>query len=144
MIRRPPRSTLTDTLFPYTTLFRSARASAPASPDRRPRATARRSSRRRRSVWSRWVWPASQFLPSSPPVSLPRPIAAVIPDLAIAWRTKFRQAVPEGPAGHHLSLPPRRPLLNKAPHPRDRRHPHQTEKNPIRSDGGRQENQEDR
>src|SRR3546814_3025038 len=29
MIRRPPRSTRTDTLFPYTTLFRSAR-----SPDR--------------------------------------------------------------------------------------------------------------
>src|SRR3546814_6366786 len=29
MIRRPPRSTRTDTLFPYTTLFRS--------PDRRPR-----------------------------------------------------------------------------------------------------------
>src|SRR3546814_3743208 len=25
MIRRPPRSTLTDTLFPYTTLFRSAK-----------------------------------------------------------------------------------------------------------------------
>src|SRR3546814_2544106 len=32
MIRRPPRSTLTDTLFPYTTLFRSAlRPSAPAT-----------------------------------------------------------------------------------------------------------------
>src|SRR3546814_10456113 len=31
MIRRPPRSTRTDTLFPYTTLFRSGRqASAPA------------------------------------------------------------------------------------------------------------------
>src|SRR3546814_19881553 len=34
MIRRPPRSTRTDTLFPYTTLFRSsarpARASTPA------------------------------------------------------------------------------------------------------------------
>src|SRR3546814_14157926 len=30
MIRRPPRSTRTDTLFPYTTLFRShARAAAP-------------------------------------------------------------------------------------------------------------------
>src|SRR3546814_14036166 len=28
MIRRPPRSTRTDTLFPYTTLFRSARAQA--------------------------------------------------------------------------------------------------------------------
>src|SRR3546814_7243761 len=27
MIRRPPRSTRTDTLFPYTTLFRSARHS---------------------------------------------------------------------------------------------------------------------
>src|SRR3546814_1265337 len=30
MIRRPPRSTRTDTLFPYTTLFRSAQA-APAA-----------------------------------------------------------------------------------------------------------------
>src|SRR3546814_2291153 len=29
MIRRPPRSTLTDTLFPYTTLFRSVDAQAP-------------------------------------------------------------------------------------------------------------------
>src|SRR3546814_5819884 len=37
MIRRPPRSTRTDTLFPYTTLFRSrcgerARKNAPCSP----------------------------------------------------------------------------------------------------------------
>src|SRR3546814_8883985 len=30
MIRRPPRSTRTDTLFPYTTLFRSAQARRPA------------------------------------------------------------------------------------------------------------------
>src|SRR3546814_5971476 len=30
MIRRPPRSTRTDTLFPYTTLFRSLPAPAPA------------------------------------------------------------------------------------------------------------------
>src|SRR3546814_2837033 len=30
MIRRPPRSTRTDTLFPYTTLFRSTAASVPA------------------------------------------------------------------------------------------------------------------
>src|SRR3546814_6844641 len=29
MIRRPPRSTRTDTLFPYTTLFRSAGAGEP-------------------------------------------------------------------------------------------------------------------
>src|SRR3546814_8305351 len=32
MIRRPPRSTLTDTLFPYTTLFRSGRARALEGP----------------------------------------------------------------------------------------------------------------
>src|SRR3546814_16557057 len=37
MIRRPPRSTLTDTLFPYTTLFRSHRDLG------RHRAAARRS-----------------------------------------------------------------------------------------------------
>src|SRR3546814_7806431 len=30
MIRRPPRSTRTDTLFPYTTLFRSYRQALPA------------------------------------------------------------------------------------------------------------------
>src|SRR3546814_14816611 len=29
MIRRPPRSTRTDTLFPYTTLFRSPQAATP-------------------------------------------------------------------------------------------------------------------
>src|SRR3546814_15628683 len=32
MIRRPPRSTLTDTLFPYTTLFRSSPCSAFTEP----------------------------------------------------------------------------------------------------------------
>src|SRR3546814_14176023 len=41
MIRRPPRSTRTDTLFPYTTLFRSSRR----NPDNR----ARRRHRRRAS-----------------------------------------------------------------------------------------------
>src|SRR3546814_5229085 len=33
MLRRPPRSTLTDTLFPYTPLFRSFLESAPAMLD---------------------------------------------------------------------------------------------------------------
>src|SRR3546814_12393671 len=37
MIRRPPRSTRTDTLFPYTTLFRSARAETVRPRDRRLR-----------------------------------------------------------------------------------------------------------
>src|SRR3546814_9130844 len=36
MIRRPPRSTRTDTLFPYTTLFRSADRGARAGRSRRP------------------------------------------------------------------------------------------------------------
>src|SRR3546814_7516722 len=34
MIRRPPRSTRTDTLFPYTTLFRSPMVDLPAPPAR--------------------------------------------------------------------------------------------------------------
>src|SRR3546814_11370068 len=34
MIRRPPRSTRTDTLFPYTTLFRSKRRHGKKAPDR--------------------------------------------------------------------------------------------------------------
>src|SRR3546814_2595307 len=38
MIRRPPRSTRTDTLFPYTTLFRSCATRCPSrSPDLRRR-----------------------------------------------------------------------------------------------------------
>src|SRR3546814_3591977 len=36
MIRRPPRSTRTDTLFPYTTLFRSPETNALSSPRRPP------------------------------------------------------------------------------------------------------------
>src|SRR3546814_4823108 len=56
MIRRPPRSTRTDTLFPYTTLFRSGifncRHRGVALDARNPcdRADARRLSRRRRLV----------------------------------------------------------------------------------------------
>src|SRR3546814_791942 len=36
MIRRPPRSTRTDTLFPYTTLFRSTPVDSANQPDLRP------------------------------------------------------------------------------------------------------------
>src|SRR3546814_12913862 len=38
MLRRPPRSTRTDTLFPYTTLFRSVRAAGGGGPGRGARA----------------------------------------------------------------------------------------------------------
>src|SRR3546814_14723203 len=47
MIRRPPRSTLTDTLFPYTTLFRSRRGcNLDWREDRRGRDLDRREDRR--------------------------------------------------------------------------------------------------
>src|SRR3546814_1153028 len=41
MLRRPPRSTRTDTLFPYTTLFRSDRVRATGPRDRLSRQRAR-------------------------------------------------------------------------------------------------------
>src|SRR3546814_2073452 len=47
MIRRPPRSTRTDTLFPYTTLFRSAPSPRPAQSPPRPTKAAWRSAGRR-------------------------------------------------------------------------------------------------
>src|SRR3546814_18795241 len=64
LIRRPPRSTRTDTLFPYTTLFRSVRR-----PDRDRRfgcarqAHASRSRHRRRRLGSplRGPWPTVRF-----------------------------------------------------------------------------------
>src|SRR3546814_2414640 len=51
MIRRPPRSTRTDTLFPYTTLFRSPRepAAADQSRHRPPAARLREADHRRRA-----------------------------------------------------------------------------------------------
>src|SRR3546814_1356279 len=42
MIRRPPRSTRTDTLFPYTTLFRSARERRGVGHQHHPRARVHR------------------------------------------------------------------------------------------------------
>src|SRR3546814_1919432 len=49
MIRRPPRSTLTDTLFPYTTLFRSLHLDGAGAARRGGRARACGMARRRRT-----------------------------------------------------------------------------------------------
>src|SRR3546814_14033562 len=51
MIRRPPRSTRTDTLFPYTTLFRSLERTAPLDEHATPRGArdARQDGARRRN-----------------------------------------------------------------------------------------------
>src|SRR3546814_21011490 len=48
MRRRPPRSTRTDTLFPYTTLFRSCHG--PATPSALRRAEVERHRRRKRTM----------------------------------------------------------------------------------------------
>src|SRR3546814_3222411 len=55
MIRRPPRSTLTDTLFPYTTLFRSAPPARPWSPRTSHRGRARPPRRRRLGRSAGWL-----------------------------------------------------------------------------------------
>src|SRR3546814_3435673 len=64
MIRRPPRSTRTDTLFPYTTLFRSELKSCvgasmsiiwPPTTPSLPAASARRPASRQRTSEDGWV-----------------------------------------------------------------------------------------
>src|SRR3546814_8681335 len=54
MIRRPPRSTRTDTFFPYTTLFRSRRA-IDTLPDRPDALDAMRAAELIHAA-SRWFW----------------------------------------------------------------------------------------
>src|SRR3546814_3686459 len=64
--RRPPRSTRTDTLFPYTTLFRSSRARPACSPttsDGHASARQRRQVRFRPYLSRRRSWPPPQFAP---------------------------------------------------------------------------------
>src|SRR3546814_13080742 len=68
MIRRPPRSTRTDTLFPYTTLFRSCRRRfGPRCRCGLPRSRRARRSRRRRS----WGIPGAGPRPRGDVPSLP-------------------------------------------------------------------------
>src|SRR3546814_10612784 len=55
MIRRPPRSTRTDTLFPYTTLFRSAAAARVAAAEGDDRAGADRNGDRDPLVRPGWA-----------------------------------------------------------------------------------------
>src|SRR3546814_9977702 len=58
MIRRPPRSTRTDTLFPYTTLFRSTPASGGARLTIMRRAS--RTRPKRRMQWKLTAWVAGR------------------------------------------------------------------------------------
>src|SRR3546814_16090911 len=73
MIRRPPRSTRTDTLFPYTTLFRSCSGRVDG---RRP---AGRSLCHVWQWWEREAWPASPPARSRSCPPAPGPIATMCP-----------------------------------------------------------------
>src|SRR3546814_7444443 len=75
MIRRPPRSTRTDTLFPYRTLFRSV-CSAVAGPDscasvRRAPCHAGRNLCAGRRAWARQNVASGARLPSIPALTVP-------------------------------------------------------------------------
>src|SRR3546814_19767722 len=94
MIRRPPRSTRTDTLFPYTTLFRSGIGQQPAPPDAR---LGDRGPRDRRAVQ-----PAAQLLDGR---GLP-------PDGQAVRRLPQHTGVP--PQGGAETLPPLVPALPRA------------------------------
>src|SRR3546814_3001145 len=66
MIRRPPRSTRTDTLFPYTTLFRSEPDTAAQAELDEPRrlvgeTSARQVFDRMAGTWTYWGWRGGYF-----------------------------------------------------------------------------------
>src|SRR3546814_6295518 len=76
MIRRPPRSTRTDTLFPYTTLFRSALVAPRTSPfqpeapmsqqPKRVNESEQNSTKHQQNSWSsRRRWPSKPSLQRS-------------------------------------------------------------------------------
>src|SRR3546814_16977528 len=100
MIRRPPRSTRTDTLFPYTTLFRSSPDAAllrfpdPQIPDR-----LRFGDRRRR-------------------LGRDRPVAGRRPRARADYRVRTEQLQPESAhRGEHARAGPHADPLGPAPRP---------------------------
>src|SRR3546814_5400203 len=95
MIRRPPRSTRTDTLFPYTTLFRSGGAGATgAGPDRDlPRA------------WRRLVLNRAVFLRRQEPSSTLKLDSHLRRSMSrFPQKKKTRRS--QGPAGHEAGATP--------------------------------------
>src|SRR3546814_14316283 len=62
MIRRPPRSTRTDTLFPYTTLFRSLKCGGKTSADCTSRSFESTSINCQSSTWGIQVWSVTAHL----------------------------------------------------------------------------------
>src|SRR3546814_9329624 len=102
MIRRPPRSTRTDTLFPYTTLFRSHKVSV-----RDPTHRARGARRVRRCVGPRtdggddWVNSLLHFYDSF--ASIGR-TATTQEQLTIAWRERWDDEIDLGGTRTQLAV----------------------------------------
>src|SRR3546814_8007223 len=112
MIRRPPRSTRTDTLFPYTTLFRSQRRRRLLLP--RPRPPARRRSRNRRA------WPRAPAGRAFPPGLGTRPPLHRVPPTGPLGAPHGRALLSRNPAASHRSCTHARgPARNGAFPPRE-------------------------
>src|SRR3546814_13742623 len=105
MIRRPPRSTRTDTLFPYTTLFRSVRAGQGRRACRRGELEGRqgRAAHRAERILS-----ATPDTPAAPSPTGPdadatfyhgTPADLAVGDLLAAGRTRDRKSGGEGKRG---------------------------------------------
>src|SRR3546814_17033828 len=121
MIRRPPRSTRTDTLFPYTTLFRS-------SSGENSRANASRSVSRRwaqrcifsaeKSAWRKLSFFASRSQPvSRPPATIARPAISLRRETSLFLRpaTLGHQAGGSSPgslSGINHTAPPKLPYTD--------------------------------
>src|SRR3546814_11267036 len=92
MIRRPPRSTRTDTLFPYTTLFRSERTSRTfhRSPHlAEPNSRATRSCARFHSSYRNPTWRTGEA--SDPPYARPRGrMGKIVREKFIPYRSLYR------------------------------------------------------
>src|SRR3546814_738985 len=96
MIRRPPRSTLTDTLFPYTTLFRSRfdnaselakyvdeRVEAKVKPVRDRLAEVEAKLRESQSTVRTWILAVLSWARRGKPGDVPIPPAALLTDLGL-------------------------------------------------------------
>src|SRR3546814_3427705 len=104
MIRRPPRPTLTDTLFPYTTLFRSPTASSRPDPcnNHRPSAQTPAASKAESPCFHTIATPAS--------VAPARPGTARLPYRSL-WTAPLSPTTPTRPQKDYpASL---RPQVNK-------------------------------
>src|SRR3546814_18313082 len=99
MLRRPPRSTRTDTLFPYTTLFRS---DAGGWLDGKPAIVTRKVGRGSITYVGAWLEPdamaklAASLLADAKVGPI---VADAHPDLEIAERARDRKSVVEGKSG---------------------------------------------